>query len=250
MIKAHVDALRPLAGVFSESHIPPIFCPFCMNATMAAGTISYEESAESRRLKAQYEAEWEPDWAKGLFWTTIHCPRCKTRCSVTGDMSTAGCFSDESGLVDDYIQFFQVKFVYPALRLMNLPPETPETFIALINEASELIWANPDATANRIRVAIEELMTARGMVKGKLHTRINAFRKENADVAEYLEAVKWIGNDGSHETGLTVYDVLNGIEMLQHAIDNLYDRSHIQLAARMRQINQDRTIKPKTEPSF
>ena len=34
-----------------------------------------------------------------------------------------------------------------------------------------------------------------------LHQRLVEFKKSNADIAELLGAVKWLGNDGSHYVG-------------------------------------------------
>jgi uncharacterized protein DUF4145 len=44
------------------------------------------------------------------------------------------------------------------------------------------------------------------------HERITEFRKSEG-AADSLEAVKWIGNQGSHESALSATDVLDGAEL-------------------------------------
>ncbi|HSR85739.1 MAG TPA: DUF4145 domain-containing protein, partial [Streptosporangiaceae bacterium] len=60
--------------------------------------------------------------------------------------------------------------------------------------------------------------------------------------ADALEAVKWIGNQGSHEAGLTATDVLDGADLLSHALKMLYDRSEDELERRIRAVNRRRGL--------
>lgn len=46
---------------------------------------------------------------------------------------------------------------------------------------------------------------------------------KNQEASDALEAVKWIGNTGSHEANLSVSDVLDGVEMLGHALRSIFD---------------------------
>jgi len=57
-----------------------------------------------------------------------------------------------------------------------------------------------------------------------------------------LEAVKWIGNQGSHEAGLTAADVLDGADLLSHALKTLYDRSGDEMGRRIRAVNRRRGL--------
>ena len=100
--------------------------------------------------------------------------------------------------------------------------------------ASALLWVDPGAAANRLRFAIEELLTAEGMrrfvnrdhkrVRLSTHMRIQEFKKYAGSAGDALEAVKWIGNSGSHDDELTATDVLDGVDLLRHALRSLYDK--------------------------
>ena len=65
------------------------------------------------------------------------------------------------------------------------------------------------------------------------HARIRAYGAlgaEEAVAAEHLEAVKWIGNEGSHgATDLTREDVEIAFEQCEHVLHEVYDRKTARL---------------------
>lgn len=107
-----------------------------------------------------------------------------------------------------YETFYELKYCEPALRLLAVPAGTPE-----------LIWLNPSSAANRLRAAIDQLLTDLGVSKsGSTHKRIERLAAPRPEVATVLEAVKWIGNDGSHMAALPLKDVLEGVALLERAL--------------------------------
>lgn len=50
-------------------------------------------------------------------------------------------------------------------------------------------------------------------------------------------AVKWIGNEGSHQDVLTTSDVLDGAEILEHVIVALYGTGNAAMRAKISAIN-------------
>jgi len=62
----------------------------------------------------------------------------------------------------------------------------------------------------------------------------------NPEVADVLEAAKWIGNSGSHNNELSAADVLSGAGYLGLALRRLYDRSDAELLAQIRAVNNRR----------
>ena len=82
-----------------------------------------------------------------------------------------------------------------------------------------------------------------------LHSRIVEFSKTNTDVGDTLLAVKWIGNDGSHDSALELEDVLLGAEILDAAITALYDKSADDLKAKVRAINRRKGLPRKQRPN-
>ena len=120
------------------------------------------------------------------------------------------------------------------------------------------MWLDIGSSANRLRTAIEAFLNERKVPKtttknGKrvplnLHCRIIRFRIKNADAADSLEAVKWLGNVGSHANldSLTIDDLLDGFELFEHAIERVYVRRAERLSKTAAKINKLKGKRPKT----
>jgi len=50
------------------------------------------------------------------------------------------------------------------------------------------------------------------------------------DIADFLLAIKWIGNTGSHTGKLERIDVLEAYELLELSLNKLYDDTEIKLS--------------------
>ncbi|MDN5855882.1 MAG: DUF4145 domain-containing protein, partial [Actinomycetia bacterium] len=77
-----------------------------------------------------------------------------------------------------------------SLPIFTPPVDTPTKVSAAIHAASELLWINPNAAANQLRQAIEELLTHKGINRTFItskhkrkrytaHERIEKFRVAN-----------------------------------------------------------------------
>ena len=71
-----------------------------------------------------------------------------------------------------------------------------------------------------------------------LHARIDLFRQTNPDLADALMAVKWIGNAGSHSRPIMREDLLDGYELMEHVLDELFVQREKRIARLSRQINR------------
>lgn len=246
---------HPLAASvdwFEESHWPPLRCGTCGRGRLTVeGDERTSQSGESERLR-DHEG-WDPDWLSGAFSATLHCsePGCGDRSECVGDWRVDYASPNEHG--DTYASHFKIRAVWPAPALIDLPAETPDLVQDLVRSAAAMLWLDPSSAANRLRTSIEHLLTAqkvqrqrrvpnKKLYRLRLHERIDLFRAKHPDAAEQLEAVKWIGNEGSHDEGLTVEQVLAGAEHLEHALKLLYDTAPAALQARARKINKRRGL--------
>ncbi|SEO01510.1 protein of unknown function [Actinacidiphila rubida] len=147
---------------------------------------------------------------------------------------------------------YQAKCFVPALPLIREGDSFPQTVKDLLVAASAILYLDPSSAANRVRAAIEELLDLHRVprtfiskkhkrVRYTAHKRIELFKERKpkfADAADLLMAVKWIGNDGSHGNELGVGDVLDGVELLNHALELTYDTSAADLRKRAAAINK------------
>ncbi|MEZ5893123.1 MAG: DUF4145 domain-containing protein [Parvularculaceae bacterium] len=57
-----------------------------------------------------------------------------------------------------------------------------------------------------------------------LHARIDKYKQTDSNSAEYLLAIKWLGNEGSHASLDKVgeRDLLDGFDTFDHLIERIY----------------------------
>lgn len=246
---------HPLAtsvGWFEEGQWPALRCGSCGRGRLSIeGDERTSETGQSERLH-NHEG-WEPEWISGTFSATLRCtdPECADRAECVGDWRVD--YASRSHHGQQYASHFKIRAVWPSPVLIDLPDGTPDQVRDLVKSAASILWLDPSSAANRLRTSIEHLLTAQHVKrqqrvpnkkvrKYSLHERIDLFRARRPDVAEQLEAVKWIGNEGSHEEGLSADQVLAGAEHLEHALDLLYDPAPATLKARARKINKRRGL--------
>jgi hypothetical protein len=56
-----------------------------------------------------------------------------------------------------------------------------------------------------------------------LHDRIAEFSLGKQDSALFLEAAKWIGNEGAHTRGLELDDLLDAFDFIETALHKSYE---------------------------
>lgn len=259
----HLGDLRRLAGEFDEVEgWPDVPCPACVTGTLAPkadDSIVVEESLLSRKLKDH--DDHGPDWISGYFHGALECrlPSCGETVVVAGEYRVVqdGGYKFYEGNMWGHA--YKVKCFVPALSLIREDDHFPQPVMQLVVAASAVLWMDPSSAANRIRAAIEELLNLQGVprffITKKRERRrrtanerielLKARKPKFAEVADLLMAVKWIGNDGSHGSELTVSDVLDGVELLNHALELVYDTSVADLKRKALEINKRKGIARK-----
>jgi Domain of unknown function (DUF4145) len=236
----------------SKNNFPQVACPVCLVGHLVPEKLQGTPTAAAKQV---YEQTGNPIELSGVFTGTLRCAihTCREPVAVAGAY-TVDPDADETGN-SGWGDMYKVRYMEPPPRIIVTPKGTPEAVVKALDSASRVLWADPSSAANRMRVAIENLMTEYGMrrygvrnhKRYRLSTqaRIVEFRKYESTVAETLEAVKWIGNAGSHETEMTADDVLEGAELLSYALNLLYDDSEEQLQRRVRAVNRRKGLARK-----
>ncbi|MCY1003961.1 DUF4145 domain-containing protein [Myxococcus sp. MISCRS1] len=149
-----------------------------------------------------------------------------------------------------FATYYHPEFFHPALPLFRVPPNCTAEIKAELNRAWALYWADSASCANRVRSCVELVLTHLKIQRFKrtkknprhrlsLHDRIGLFGQRNADLAQPLMAVKWIGNIGSHEGGaggIGTEEVLDGLELLEHVLVEVFEQRSKRLARMGKQI--------------
>ncbi len=159
----------------------------------------------------------------------------------------------------NFARLFKPTFFYETPPVFPIPENCPVEIEQELKRAFALAWSDIESSANRLRSAIEALLDDCEVPKTtknkkertkrlNLHERIDWFRTKNAKAAKSLEAVKWLGNVGSHANldNLTIDDLLDGFELFEHTIELVYVGHAEHLSKIADSINQHKGKRPKT----
>ncbi len=243
------------------SQLPPWECPTCGKGHLVAMTDkeAVEETGPSRRAHA-YE-DWDPEWVEERFAKLLKCnfTNCGEVVSVSGNASIdEHQYTDEEGRwQQDYVRVYEIQCLLPAPLPIRPIAKTPETVKGPLRMAGQLLWQSPEAAANHIRQAVEHLMNhqkvkKRSKVGGKkltLHGRLLEFEKKDPLNGPILRAIKWIGNDGSHQGGVSREDVLDAFDMMELALTNLFDDGAAKIMKKVQAVIKAKEKKSKPTPN-
>lgn len=234
----------------SEDHVPDWPCPHCGTASLAVSKKSFN-TVMDRPTKLHWgEPDFDPEWEKGRFVCLLVCTKtsCGETCAVAGNYDIT-INHDENGAYT-YTTGTPSSIVPPP-PLIKIPKGCPAPVRAEIVAAFSLYWCDLGSSLNRIRSAIELLLTELGVkrygrnsktgkrVKLMPDTRIQILRSKKpalADLCDRLLAVKYLGNAGSHPGETKHDDVFDGFDILERVLHDIYSDHDSVLAKMVRQI--------------
>lgn len=231
---------------FTTDDAPNWPCPGCANGLLKIDkdTFKYDVTKESMKLKPiSKKDDYPPDYIEYRFHGQFRCIKCNeiVTAAGTGHIQEEMTGEDSS----EHVDTFYPKVFIPAIPLFKIDRKCPPAVKLEIEAAFSIYWLDIQACANKIRIAVEQIMNERKVPKvympkdGKkekhydLHTRIEKFGgkfpKHKAYVAPLL-ALKYIENDGSHVGSLNVSDVVVGFELLEEVVNQVYGGKNERLA--------------------
>lgn len=238
------------------SSFPNWVCPYCQNSVVNASKddIITRETPNSK-IAHDHEA-WDFEWIDLRFCAFLNCQdsNCGETIVASGTARIehdhyAGPFGRE----EEFVTIYRIETIVPGPSIFPIKDCVPEDISDHLREIFSLFWVSPSASINRLRVCLEDLLTQqkvrRFSSKGgkrnviQLHDRIIAFSKKNDAAANSLLALKWIGNSGSHggkRNNTTRDQVLEAMDIFEHALDQIYDRTGVSIAKKVKKINAKR----------
>jgi hypothetical protein len=203
--------------------------------------------SQSKAGRDFWDATGDPETGGGVFTVRLVCskPSCKEAVYCTGKFAVEQ--MEESFRAPFWGHMLTPLFFYPTIHIFKLPNSLPDKIREPLLEAFSLYWSNPSASGNSLRNTLEALMDQQRVKKsfrdksGKrhlrtLHFRIVAFGERKPDLGKKLEAVKWLGNSGSHQGGLTAKNIITGFKIMENVIEELFQRRKSNLDSVVRQI--------------
>jgi hypothetical protein len=238
---------------FSRTGPLPWRCPYCHQSRPKVLPKSVAEGETRDSLRAKDEDAWEPDWIEGRFSLMAVCDDCKGSVAVTGRYRiTDDRFISPTGeMIDEWGTHYRPLWFSDAPHIIAIPDKTPDPVAAEIRDSFQLFWGDLSSCANRIRAAVEHLLTHQRIPKSRktkkgartflpLHQRIELFQLTKPALADKLMAIKWVGNAGSHSTPVKADDILDGYEMLSFVLEELFVRRSAHVSKLAKAINKRR----------
>ena len=238
---------------FSVDRVPPWSCPRCRAGflTLDAKSLISKETAAS--LREHEHPAWEPDWIRHVFSCVFECSNAKCNepvsCCGVGQAEIVEYEDEEFGWGQTIQDRFTPEYFQPHLLLMDIPTTCPPGVCDHLFESFTLFFADPGASLNCARTAVEAVLTDLGIkrfvvVKNKrkpinLHQRILLLPPKHKEQVDLLLAVKWLGNSGSHDGEKpTAADVRITYDLLEHVLSEIYEEKGKKLKAVAKKVNK------------
>lgn len=205
-----------------ENQFPKEYrCSRCSDGVLEFVSDEFHKHETLDSTKWRLDADWEPEWIEYLFTGTLRCQSCSEIYVVSGTGTVEEDWDEEEGRVH-YDVFFP-KFFMPAIHIFSLPKQTPVEVANIIEMSFSLAWSDYSAAGNKLRVALElivsELVPDSNQSLGR---KINEIPEEKSDIRDMLNAIKWLGNQGTHESKLKECDLAFSFKVIEKLLYKLY----------------------------
>lgn len=211
-------------------------CPRCEHGHLQ--DVGKDQGFET--LESRIENEFQPGGivspsATFLVTGHIQCSKCKEVVICSYRRIEDVRHLDEQGYE---VPFLEPLYYMPSPPIIKIPFSCPREVANLLRVSFQIYWVDLGSCANKIRISIECLMNLLEIpANANLHSRIEDFKNTNETVGDLLLAIKWIGNSGSHHADITKDAVLDGYEMLEYALERLYNDREQRLITLSQKIN-------------
>ena len=150
----------------------------------------------------------------------LECSKCKGAVSAVG---LAKVFTSKSKT--NLVRPSEVKFEYftPSVPMMALSKNLPRTIRLELMDAFKHYHFDPPSSASKLRRAIEKFCIDNEAQGKNLHRQIESLKTFLPLEAQYLEALKLVGNEGTHSDGVNEDDLLLAFQVIQYVLEH-YDR--------------------------
>jgi Domain of unknown function (DUF4145) len=227
--------------------VPAWPCPRC-RGSLSLLKETFREAHDAATVRHRHRRSFDPESYTGRFACLLQCTRtdCQEVCAVSGEYVTE---MDEDG----YYSSCRPQSISPPPPMIQIPENCPEAIRQEVVAAFTLYWCDYASCLNRIRNALELLLTdlkvsrtmlnaSKKKVRLSLHQRIELLEKKRPklkDICERMMAVKHLGNAGSHP-GIVVErnDVFDGFDILERVLYDTYSDHESELAKAVKQINK------------
>ena len=216
------------AKEFTKNAVPSYPCPSCRQSHLSVKEFRSETNGATKR-NSGCDA-WEPEYDEYVFSLTLECGRCLETVFVSGDG-----YVEQEIDVDEHDNWsrrwvvqYRPKYFVPSLKFIEFPAATPKEVKENIDAAAALFHAHPTASCNTLRIAAEDVLTSLGVPEPNagefvsFGNRIKLLPEESTE-RKLLNAIRWLGNDGSHSKSLITHaDAQDAFEVMNLLVEEVY----------------------------
>lgn len=246
-----------------QLEIPKFICPTCQKGIIISDKTNITEGRFVSEGELFDITGDERDY-KGYFTSISRCnnPDCLEFMTIAGetrlkDPGRRNNHEEDNFYFQNCKIVYQVKYTNPIVQLIKFPQGIPVGLTDIFIESFKLFWVDEDSCGNKIRSGIEKLLDFQKVNKTtinkfgkrqqlKLHQRIDKFKSKEPNIAKYLLALKWIGNQGSHSSSkLSRKELIDAYRILEVSLADLYDKTRVVVNRITKKINKEKKHKVK-----
>ncbi|WP_417435713.1 DUF4145 domain-containing protein [Hoeflea sp.] len=153
-------------------------------------------------------------------------------------------WEEHTGQEERYtITYYSIFSFRPAPPIIKTPKNLNSEAKRHLNKAYDLFWNDHASCANRLRIVVEFLLDQfqieRQRANGgyrSLSERLEQMTKIKPEQEEFLSALRWLGNAGSHDGVVDFEDLIICFDMLEHVMIELLDGRREKMSAEAKRI--------------
>lgn len=234
-------------------------CPNCGSSALKIDKEKFHSTETANSKEIRQHEYWEYEWITLIFSGVLECSSCGEIITMTGygSVEHQHYYDQQADEHNERLyEEFTPTFFHPTLHVFQILENYPELVKNEIIDSFKLFWFDLPSCANKVRTSLELLLNEQKVNKTvatkkgsrrrlKLHERIIEYKKKNEQVADFLLAIKWIGNTGSHIGTLDRNDLLDAYELLDFSLSKLYDNKETELEKLQKEINKRKGTRKK-----
>ena len=237
-------------STFTQDSIPNWPCPQC-GSYLSCQTAEF--NAKDKAPINRNHEYFEPDWIEYVFTMHLKCvnPQCECQvvCIGSGNVSQEDIGEDNGNW--EWVDRYHVKFFEPPLQIFTPPIDTPHWVKEALTTSFSTFFSSPSVSLSTLRSVLEVLLDEMGIASsdenGKflsLAKRIGMLPEEHRKIVEPANAIRWLGNDGTHAGGFQVRksDVIDGYRIFEHILIELYPEKKASIEDLVSRINEKKGI--------
>ncbi len=165
---------------------------------------------------------------------------------MAGDLVPGSDYDQDGDQIE--LEYFYPRAMVSGVPVITIPSKTPAEVAKPIHASFSLLWGDRGAAANKLRISIERILDHYAVPGGgnvgkrlSLDKRIKEFESLDVGHHETLDALRVVGNRGSHEGNISFETMLDSYEVFEDALQDLFAGRSARLASIRKRLKESRS---------